>query len=406
MDIASEWMAAGCVAQANLLLPVIREAGDLAAFASPLVAFEIPWLLAGVRPTPWPAAVQSVDKIELDLWTLLFGPHNWSDAVVDQVKNADLEELHGRRRLIRAAIICYDEARSDRVATPGRLSEAATLLDGLLDAGSPDIVGSSLFRALTCRVILAARLGDIEDAKRYLILWGEAYKAYPSNWIVWYPLMDRSVATILLGGILAPVWQITPQQCERDAEVIVRAVRERLSTGRQLAYANLSWSQLLVLLRDLAQKDHSTQWIGDDQSLERKPATPSAIEAAEVRLGRCLPEDYRQFLRVSNGFGTYSATGVEVLPVENIRWLRDAKPELIRSYEQFDASASLVERLQESLLIGRDAHDEQQLLLVPGEKDTTELECWFVAHWLPEENRHPTFRYFIESEIGRLSEAA
>ena len=110
--------------------------------------------------------------------------------------------------------------------------------------------------------------------KETLVTWGECYNTYPENWIVWYPMMDRAVATILLSGILASVWQITPQQCDEDAATIEGAMRERMATGRQLAYRNLPWAQLLTQLSDSAlEGDHQAQ------NLRLAPATASAIEA-------------------------------------------------------------------------------------------------------------------------------
>jgi SMI1 / KNR4 family (SUKH-1) len=398
IGIANQWAAAGCLQEANRLLSVAREAGDLSTFTIPLAAFEIPWSLTRTRPTNWPPSAQDIDAIEFDLWTRLFGS-KWPDAAVNHAKNTEPEELGGKSLLIRAVITAYDDSRSDRIGAPEMLAEAAELLDRFLGSNTPDAVGYTLFHALTCRAIVAARLGDLECAKETLVTWGKCYNTYPENWIVWYPLMDRAVATILLSGILASVWQITPQQCDEDAATIEGAMRERMATGRQLAYRNLPWTQLLTQLSDAAPEgDHQAQ------NLRRAPATASAIEASEARLGLSLPESYRGFLGASNGFGMYSITGIEILPIERTCWLREAMPDLIYSYHQLDEQRGLTNKLRESLLIGRDPSDEQQLLLVPADNPATEWECWFFAHWVPGEVRHPTFRYYIESEVHRLNE--
>jgi hypothetical protein len=41
IDIATQWMASGCVQQANRLLALARETGDLSTFTISLAAFEI-----------------------------------------------------------------------------------------------------------------------------------------------------------------------------------------------------------------------------------------------------------------------------------------------------------------------------------------------------------------------------
>ena len=76
----------------------------------------------------------------------------------------------------------------------------------------------------------------------------------------------------------------------------------------------------------------------------------------------------------------YSITGIEILPIERTCWLRQAMPDLIYSYDQLEEQRGLTNKLRESLLIGRDPSDEQQLLLVPANNPATEWECWFFAH--------------------------
>jgi hypothetical protein len=65
-------------------------------------------------------------------------------------------------------------ALSDHVAAPGRLAQAAALLDRFLGSNSPEAVGYTLFQALTCRVIVAARLRNVERAKENLLTWAGA----------------------------------------------------------------------------------------------------------------------------------------------------------------------------------------------------------------------------------------
>ena len=108
IDIANQWAASGCLQEANRLLSVARETGDLSTFTIPLAAFEIPWSLTRTRPTNWPPSAQDIDAIELDLWTRLFGPQ-WSDAAVNHAKNTEPEELGGKRLLIRAVTTAYDD---------------------------------------------------------------------------------------------------------------------------------------------------------------------------------------------------------------------------------------------------------------------------------------------------------
>jgi hypothetical protein len=73
---------------------------------------------------------------------------------------------------------------------------------------------------------------------------------------------------------------------------------------------------------EIPPRARSSQWMG------YPPATAAAVEAAERRLGRQLPPSLRSFYAVSNG---WRATGFfiwNVLPVEEVGWVRDRDPHL------------------------------------------------------------------------------
>ncbi|MET0788395.1 MAG: SMI1/KNR4 family protein [Cellulomonas sp.] len=104
------------------------------------------------------------------------------------------------------------------------------------------------------------------------------------------------------------------------------------------------WSELA--LADVPLGGMATRAARESGSLLREPATEEQVREVEARLGRRLPPSYREFLLVSDGaFGDlYGATcvysedgfeeappessvvGVGLLPVADLRWLRDAHP--------------------------------------------------------------------------------
>jgi hypothetical protein len=78
----------------------------------------------------------------------------------------------------------------------------------------------------------------------------------------------------------------------------------------------------LPLFVDVPEQAREAAWMGF------APAEEQAILATEARLGRRLPPSLRGFYAVSNG---WRATGLfthDVLPVEEIGWLRDRVPHL------------------------------------------------------------------------------
>jgi hypothetical protein len=119
--------------------------------------------------------------------------------------------------------------------------------------------------------------------------------------------------------------------------------RVRVAGADDMASLVRRWSELLI--GDLLPSERLTAAAEATGSLLRPPATAAEVSAAELRLGTRLPPSYRQFLLVSNGaygddYGPslrYSdvpeqgpresaVLGVGFLPVQDVRWLRDASP--------------------------------------------------------------------------------
>jgi SMI1 / KNR4 family (SUKH-1) len=394
-SVAALWMAAGCVDQANRLLTLWFEVGDALAelpgadddpwqrgdtpfqrHPPALNGFEIAWALTGTRPGRAPTPAPSFEDIEHALWRALFSPVH-AEEYVERVKSTAPDKLSPNDLWVRAKTLAYDESRPDHTASPERLTEALALLD----ASGP--ITFSRYDAGMCQAVLAARLGDEERVGTYLVNLAQIDNIRSPT------LMDRTIARIALSGVLAPVCRITPQACDEDARAIEDAWRERRKLGR-FVHGPLSWAQLL---RTLGRAHHV--------KFERKRAAAAAIKAAEKRLGVALPQSYRAFLKVKNGLEKYDWAGVEVLPVGQIAWLRDADKGLIDACSSHPELSDITCKLRASLLIGSEPEGSERLLLVPADDQAAEWECWFHAHWVPGAQRHRTFRAFIESQLQR-----
>lgn len=113
----------------------------------------------------------------------------------------------------------------------------------------------------------------------------------------------RPLAHFCKAGIVAEVTGRTPEQADHDAEAVKRAInslRSSSTTSRTEQressvprFADLAWDVLVPMLNVLKWEQHET--------LLKPPASSAAIRDAEERLGITLPEDYKQFLLVSNG---------------------------------------------------------------------------------------------------------
>ena len=88
-----------------------------------------------------------------------------------------------------------------------------------------------------------------------------------------------------------------------------------------LEFLSHDWSDTVRLFSPngavIPDEARRTGWLGF------APASAEAIEAAEERLGRRLPLSLRGFYEVSNGWGMIGRFIFDVLPVEEIGWLKD-----------------------------------------------------------------------------------
>lgn len=84
---------------------------------------------------------------------------------------------------------------------------------------------------------------------------------------------------------------------------------------------------------EVPEEARRVRWMG------HSPATDAAIVAAERRLGRNLPTSLRSFYSVSNGWRATGFFIYNVLPVEEIGWLRDREPRLYELACQAESEA-------------------------------------------------------------------
>ena len=187
------------------------------------------------------------------------------------------------------------------------------------------------------------------------------------------------------------------------------------------------WSE--VLLADLEPGEALTAAAAATGSLLREPATEEDIQAAERRLGMRLPPSYREFLLVSNGAyadetGVSYAwdegdgeqppyesdvVGVGFLPVQDLKWLRDADPDYAafmagctdfggmvpatRDDEQMPSWVPVAEGL---LVATQKAPGTTVLIPFPG---LEEWQLW--THWKEGGDAYLSFRSYLEYEVAR-----
>jgi len=392
---AIEWAVAGLVDEANIFLENLwannlPHSGHL---WLPDQGLQVMWEISGMRPANIPFDFTSTEEIEKENWSRFFFP-SWNETYTSKFIHKPIQELTGHEAFTKAIIAAYQKSETMPV-----ILEA---IEKYIQSGQA--AGYSYFEATGCASLLAARNNLTEEAKKFIILWGKGYLENWANYMVCYLLRDRATAKLLSTGILAPIFGLSRQACIKEQSEIIAALAERLSKGRRLAYGNLSWQQLLKKISEIAieqttfdfsQQAIETKWLG------QPPTTVTDIEVAEKRLGLQLPQDYKDFLKTSNGFNPFSLVNVTLSSVDKADMLVNVDEDLVSAWTGGMFEESFNNKFRKSIIIG--GHEEEQmLLLIPPESG--EWECWFFANWVPGERRYPGFRYYMEELLQRLED--
>lgn len=129
----------------------------------------------------------------------------------------------------------------------------------------------------------------------------------------------------------------------------------------------------------LTKTDKEIPWLGF------APATDASIAAGESRLGLRLPESLRNFYRVSNGWRQVSSSIYEIVPIEDLRLLKDADLDL---FDMIEDSCDLPEleycREEQVTAVRRSIclamKGDATTLLIDPENCTSDGE-WIVGNW-------------------------
>jgi hypothetical protein len=223
------------------------------------------------------------------------------------------------------------------------------------------------------------------------------------NYITGYLTRSEKAASLLLLGVLSAVLELSEEKCSMDYRSISTALKKRKSAGRTHIYADLSWNELLQTISRLAlalnpeyfaDERVSSGWLGN------KAATEIQITTAENRLGRALPADYRDFLKASNGFQSYTYARPSLLPVEEIGWVSQLDENLEDFIDQIlEMEQAKYPNISKTCLIVGGLHDEEQVLLFPTHDDA--WICWslHLAGGCGEIG-YQDFRYYMEDQLA------
>lgn len=135
-------------------------------------------------------------------------------------------------------------------------------------------------------------------------------------------------------------------------------------------------------------KQIDSNWIGYE------PASNEDIEKLEKRLGISLPQEFIEFLKITNGF--QAANGVEpsFCSTDKIDFLKNVDADL---YEIWVETGNLESGNKMKTAIKVGGYDEEQyFFLIPPSDENKNWEYWVFAAWAPGETVYNSMQeYFL-----------
>lgn len=394
---AVEWAIAGFIDEANLLFEQLWKFGiphseDL---WLPDEGLQILWEVSSKIPQHIPFEFKNLADIEERNWASLFYACG-DETTRSNILLKSFSELNDNECFFKAINCVNDNSENPE-----------DILEGLKRFIKTDMAAGYTFcHATSCGALLAARNNLPNQADFFIRAFGRGYLKYWHNYILAYLMRDRKSAEYLLTGILTPVFNLTHQLIESETKEIINALAKRMLNGRTLVYKKLSWKQLLDKISEIAINQKTTDFSKEilaKKTLSKPSATDTEIRATEKRLNLVLPDDYKQFLITSNGFESFSSTGVTLAPIDKVDLFLKVDEQIVEiwadSMDEFDTTFG--DKLRSSLIIGG-FEEEQQLLLIP--KQDGNWECWHFSSWRPGEVVYESFRFYMEGELQSLED--
>lgn len=159
----------------------------------------------------------------------------------------------------------------------------------------------------------------------------------------------------------------------------------------------ISKKALLLNDFDFNEEQIKTKWLGTIVAQDKE------ISDTEKRLKIKLPDDYIDFLKISNGFAQTSSISCSFLSVDKIDYLKTLDEDLIVIWNENDDLKEVGEALASSILVGG-FNEEQQFLLIPPNETREKWGYWKFASWIPGEEDYSSLKDYFTSDLSFLKE--
>lgn len=159
----------------------------------------------------------------------------------------------------------------------------------------------------------------------------------------------------------------------------------------------ISKKALLLNDFDFSDEQIKTKWLGAAVTQDKE------ISDTEKRLKIKLPDDYVEFLKISNGFPQTSSISCSFLSVDKIDYLKILDEDLVEIWSENEVLKEVGEALASSILIGG-LNEEQQFLLIPPNKKRKKWGYWKFASWIPGEEEYSSLKDYFKSDLSFLKD--
>jgi cell wall assembly regulator SMI1 len=128
----------------------------------------------------------------------------------------------------------------------------------------------------------------------------------------------------------------------------------------------------------------SNNWLGTT------PATEKQIIDAENRLGVKFPNDYKDFLILTNGFFAPNTIEPSFVSIEKVDFLKNIDNDTIQAYGMVEL---------ENAIIVAGILEDQYFLLLPPKSENEKWIYWKFANWYPGEHAFENLKHYFENVL-------
>lgn len=147
---------------------------------------------------------------------------------------------------------------------------------------------------------------------------------------------------------------------------------------------------------EFTQEQTINKWLGN------KPASEIEIDLTEKKLGIKLPNDFRHFLSITNGFSAPNDVEPTFEPINRIDFLKNINNYIIEAYS-IDGIENIGNQLEQSIIVGG-INQEQYFLLIPPNSTNDNWKYWKFANWHPGEQEFDNLESYFESVLEFINE--